>query len=345
MKTPQHILIWLPSPLGDAICATPALRALRHHFADAQITFLAAPFTQAILSPTVFADSWLNPAKGLHRQVRQLRSHRFDTTVLLKNSFGSALTARLAGIERRIGYLRDGRSFLLTDGIVPQKDKNRRFKPIPSVRYYLTLAESLGAKPTTALPELTVAPADQDAIDRLFPHTVASDKPLVILVPGGAFGPSKLWPAQRFAACAEALIERHNAHVIVSVSPTTAERQAAEAICAQCRFELAHLGNTPLTGGQLKALFSRAALVLTNDTGPRHIAIALRRKVVTLFGPNNPAWTHTDYPDEIRIVGRGPCVPCDKPICRAKRHYCMKSITVEEVLQAAETLLSRGRNE
>ncbi len=345
MKTPRHIVIWLPSPLGDAICAAPALQALRAHYANAQITFFASPFTQSILSPTDCADDWVNPARGTAAQIKQLRSCSFDTAILLKNSFGSALTVWLAGIDRRIGYARDGRSILLTDRIFPPKDNRGHFKPISSVMYYLQLAEALGAAPTTALPALNVAQSDEDAVDRLFPHIARSDKPLVILVPGGAFGPSKLWPPQRFAACAEALIERHNAQVVISVAPTPAERQVAEAIASLCRFELIHLGNTPLTGGQLKALFNRAALVLTNDTGPRHIAIALRRKVVTLFGPNNPAWTHTDYPDEIRIVGQGPCVPCDKPVCKATRHYCMESITVEQVIQAAETFLSRDCDE
>ena len=340
MKTPRNILIWLPSPLGDAICATPALRALRRHFSEARITFLASPFTQAVLSPSPFADAWLNPAGGVFAQVRQLRAQSFDTAVLLKNSFGSALTVRLAGIARRIGYARDGRSLLLTERIAAQRDAQGHFKPIPSVVYYLTLAESLGAAPTAPLPELDVAQSDQQAIARQFPQLDDVRKPLVIFVPGGAFGPSKLWPAERFAACAEALIERYNAQIIVSVAPTPTERQAAEAIGSHCRYALTDLSQTPLTGGQLKALFSRAALVVTNDTGPRHIAIALRRNVVTLFGPNNPARTHTDYADERRIIGQGPCVPCDKPVCKASRHYCMESITVQQVLQAAETLLT-----
>lgn len=345
MTTQTKILIWLPSPLGDAICATPALRALRKHFADAHITFSAAPFTQAILSPTTFCDDWLTPDKGFTAKVKQLRSHSFDTAILLKNSFGSALAVRLANIPRRIGYARDGRSFLLTDGTTPLRDEKGNFSPVSSVLYYLALAESLGAASTSRLPELTVAQSDHDAIAKQFPELNKAGQPLIILVPGGAFGPSKLWPAERFAACAEALIERHNAQVIISVAPTAAERQAAEAIRSHCRRPLVHLGSTSLTGGQLKALFSRAALVLTNDTGPRHIAIALRRKLVTLFGPNNPAWTHTDYPDEIRIVGKGPCVPCDQPVCKAKEHYCMQSISVEQVLDAAETLLVGERRE
>lgn len=340
MTTHDNILIWLPSPLGDAICATPALRALRAHWAGAHLTFWAAPFTQAILSPSPFCDAWLTPPKGFSMQVKQLRAASFDTAVLLKNSFGSALTVRLAGIERRVGYARDGRSFLLTDGIEPVKDETGKFKPVSSVQYYLALAESLGAVPTSGLPELEVAASDQEAIDKQFPELDNTKRPLVIFVPGGAFGPSKLWQPERFAACADALIERHNAQVIISIAPTDVERKIAEAIGSHSRRPLRHTGAMALTGGQLKALFSRAALVVTNDTGPRHIAIALRRKVVTLFGPNDPARTHTGYADEMRIIGQGPCVPCDKPVCKATAHYCMESITVEQVLAAAEHLLA-----
>jgi len=344
MMIRKKILIWLPSPLGDAICATPALRAFRSHFADDSITFLAAPFTQAILSPTAFADNWLTPAKGFWALTGQLRAQSFDMAILMKNSFGSALAVRLAKIQRRLGYARDGRSILLTDKITPIKDAQGKFQPVSSVEYYLAMAQSLGGKAMSCLPELEVAPADSDAIAAKFPQ-LDRQRPLVIIVPGGAFGPSKLWPPERFAACAEHLIQQHHAQVILSVAPTPAENQAAEAIASRCRHPLINLGKTPLTGGQLKALISRAALVLTNDTGPRHIAKALRKKVVTLFGPNNPAWTHTEYPDEIRIVGKGPCVPCDRPICKATQHFCMESITVEDVLAAAEKMLSGGCHE
>ena len=94
-----------------------------------------------------------------------------------------------------------------------------------------------------------------------------------------------------------------------------------------------------MSGGQLKALFSLADLVITNDTGPRHIALALGKNVVSLFGPNNPQWTQTGHDKEIQIVGQGPCVPCDEPRCRMKQHVCMESITVEQVFTAASHFL------
>ena len=86
-----------------------------------------------------------------------------------------------------------------------------------------------------------------------------------------------------------------------------------------------------------------ASLVITNDTGPRHIAGALKCKIITLFGPNNPAWTEADYQNEIQLIGKAPCVPCDKPVCKQKEHFCMQAITVEMVCEAAEKLLEKAR--
>jgi heptosyltransferase-2 len=89
----------------------------------------------------------------------------------------------------------------------------------------------------------------------------------------------------------------------------------------------------------LKALIAHAELVIANDTGPRHIAVALRRKIITLFGPNDPTWTQTGYPHEIQIVGHAPCAPCQKPRCRQPTRICMESITTAQVIAAAERLL------
>lgn len=337
----KNLLIWLPSPLGDAICATPALASIRQRFADCRITLLAAPFTEQILSPTPAADDWLTLQRPFWRLARHLRRQTFDAAILLKNSFGSALTVWLAGIPRRVGYARDGRSALLTDRIVPPKE-NGRLKVVASVDYYLNLAYTLGGQPCGKFPILTVEDADRHAAAQKVPQVFQTKNPLIILVPGGAFGPSKLWPPQRFAQCADALIDRWNAIVAISAAPTPDEQKIVQQIMSQACRPIIDLSQAKLTGGQLKAVFERAAVVVCNDTGPRHIAIGLNRKVVTMFGPNNPARTHTGYPREIQIIGKAPCVPCDKPVCKAAQHFCMESITVADVLAAVEQHLTKG---
>lgn len=334
----RNVLIWLPTPLGDAIMATPALRAFRDLFADARITFIAPEFTRQILSPSPFCNDWIAPPKGLLATVKTLKSHSFETAILLKNSFSSALAVRLAGIGRRIGYARDGRSFLLTDKLTPLRTGSGGFLPLPMTDYYLAIAESLGAGVDHRTPELSVTDECIQAVRQKVP-AVDAQGPLVILVPGGAFGPSKLWPVERYADLADQLAATCGATVILSIAPIPEEIRIADAICRQAAAEVVHLGRTPLSGGELKALFSLADVVITNDTGPRHIAIALDKNIVTLFGPNNPQWTQTGHDKEIQIIGKAHCVPCDQPQCKQNQHLCMESITVQAVLKAAQRFL------
>jgi heptosyltransferase-2 len=191
------------------------------------------------------------------------------------------------------------------------------------------------------MPELHVAARDSEQLTARLPELADRSRPIVVIVPGGAFGPSKCWPPKRFAQTADWLIDKYGAVVVTSVAPDATEQQIANEISAISRHNLVNLAQRPMSLTELKALFSIADLVITNDTGPRHIAIALRRKVITLFGPNDPAWTDTGYENEIRIIGDAPCAPCGKPKCRKPQHLCMKSITVEMVFSTAETLFGR----
>ena len=163
------------------------------------------------------------------------------------------------------------------------------------------------------------------------------------MVPGGAFGPSKCWPSERFAKTADRLINDYDATVIVSVSPDPAEKRIAEQICGLSEHELINLAEKGVSLGQLKSLFSIADLVITNDTGPRHIATAMHRRTISLFGPNDPAWTDIGCETEIQITGDAPCAPCAKSKCEEDEHLCMEAITVEMVYDAAKKLLDGGQ--
>ena len=340
----KNILVWLPSPVGDAILCTPVLRAIRRHFSDAQITFFGRPVVREILSPCSFNNEWLEQqSKNLFTTANTLKGHKFDCAVLFKNSFASAMTVFFVGIPKRIGYAREGRGFLLTDKLFPPKLPDGRFKPLSMLDYYLEIAKYLGADTNGRTLELSVDPPDSQTLRAKLPQIVNSNKPIIIFVPGGAFGQSKCWPADRFAQTAERLISGYNAEIIISVAANREEQQIAGEICSLSRYELVSLAETPISLGELKALFSIAGLVISNDTGPRHIAIALRRKVISLFGPNDPAWTDSRYENEIQIVGNAPCAPCARPKCKEARHLCMESITVEMVCEAAAKLLGKSQ--
>ncbi len=340
----DNLLVWLPSPMGDAVLCTPALRAIRKHFESSKITFLAADTVRQVLSPSSFNDGWVVPKdNNIFTTAAELRKHNFTSAILLKNSFGSALTVFLAGVENRTGYSRDGRGFLLTDKLYPPKLPDGNYRPLSMVDYYLSIASWLGADTTSRRLELAVNEQDKQTLKAKLPDIFAPDKPLIILVPGGAFGLSKCWPADRFAGTADWLIDNHNAAVVISVAPEKHEREIARQISAASQHDLLSLAENSLSLGELKALFSMAELVICNDTGPRHIAIAFDRKVITMFGPNDPVWTRTAHEKEIQIIGRAPCVPCLKALCSKPEHLCMNSITVERVCTAADRLL-KGEN-
>ena len=220
------------------------------------------------------------------------------------------------------------------------KNPDGSFKPAPMIDYYLSIAKHFDCPAEDRRLELLVDDKDAVTLSEKLPEISTSSSPLVILVPGGAFGLSKCWPVNRFAETADRLIDKYNATVVISVAPNHTEQKIADEICSMAKNRLYSLAQTPLTMGELKALFARADLVIANDTGPRHIAIAFERKIISLFGPNNPAWTQTGYKDELQIIGKGKCAPCEKPECKMDKHICMESISIETVHQAAETILN-----
>ncbi|MBE0535775.1 MAG: glycosyltransferase family 9 protein [Phycisphaerae bacterium] len=340
----RKIAVWLPSPMGDAILATPALRAIRDGFGDAHISFISNATVRQVLSPCRFTDAWID-SRQAHAAATglKLRAARFDLAILFKNSFSSGAAAFVSGAKERIGYARDGRSLLLTQRIKPPRDSQGAFAPASMVDYYLTLAREAGCSAEQRSLELAVDEEDVLSVSGKLPAVMSSDAPVVILVPGGSFGPSKFWPAERFTRIAERLVEEYGATVVVSIAPNPVEKAVAGTICSQSRHRLVNLAEYPLSLGELKALFNEAALVITNDTGPRHIAVALGRKVVSLFGPNDARWTQTGYADEIQLVGRADCAPCEKPHCTQERHLCMESITVDMVWTAAQKLIKAGK--
>jgi heptosyltransferase-2 len=338
--TDSKILVWLPSPMGDAVLCTPALRAIRRHFDSAHITFFTNSVVAQVLSACNFNDAWITQRKNCPFAIAwQLKQNRFTHAILFKNSFVSALAVFMARIPLRIGYAREGRSVLLTEKLLPPKLPDGRFHPAPMIDYYLAIASWLGADTSERQMELSVEAAEKEKLLEKLPELKNSTGPVIILVPGGAFGPSKCWPGDRFAQTADQLIEKYNATVVISVAANDTEKRIASEISRHSKHQLINLAERPVSIGQLKALFSTADLVIANDTGPRHIAIALGRKIVTLFGPNDPAWTETDCENEIQIVGDAPCAPCARPTCKETEHLCMKSITADSVVDAAKKLL------
>ena len=350
----EKVLVWLPNPVGDVVMATPALRAVREHFAGARISHVGRAPALAVLSGTDLADEMIPDRSSQFprlanslRLIRRLRKGGHELGILLPNSFRSAAIARLGGIGSLVGYARGGRGWMLDVSVRPQADASGRRTPMPTIDQYRLLVDAIGVECPSRRMELPIDPQGRRQAASLLADAGADDgRPIVMLNPGGAFGPSKRWPAGRFAAVADSLIERRRAQIVINAAPS--ERQTAGQVAAGMRrkplINLAHVDNSITL---VKGLLRRCSLLITNDTGARHIAAAFGVPVVSVFGSTDPVWAQIDYERERIVRVDVPCSPCQKKRCPQPPgptfHQCMAAITPEMVLSAAEELLDAGQ--
>jgi heptosyltransferase-2 len=335
----MNLAVFLPNWVGDAVMATPALRALRRHFSEARITGILRPYVTAVLEGGDLIDDAICTG-GLLSAAWQLRRRKIDLAILFPNSFRSALLARLGGCKRRIGYAMHGRSLLLTDAVAAVRDERGRLTPSPIIDAYNLLAESAGCPRPGYRMELWTTPTDEAAADAAWQSTgLWRFREVIALNPGAAFGAAKHWPSEHFAQLAHALARQRGAGILVLCGPT--EREQCRQIVAAAGHPSVHgLADSPLSLGLTKACVRRADLLVTTDSGPRHFAAAFGRPVVTLFGPTHIPWTETYYHQGIHLQKKLDCGPCQQRVCPLKHHRCMKELRVEEVLDAVLRLLT-----
>ena len=348
----QKIMVFLPNWVGDVVMATPALRSLRERFADSSIAYIGRKSAIDTLAGCAWADTLITRgrASGLAGvwnflgTARSLRRQRPDLAILLPNSFRSALLASLGGCRRIVGYRRDGRGPLLSVAVEPPRDQ-MGYIPTPAIDYYNKLVQAVGAAATSRRMELPLTASDELAAEALLrQHNFDPARPLVTLNPGAAFGRSKLWHYTRYGQLADELVRRRGAQIVIHAAPS--EKPIAEQVgLAMRETPLINFARRDSTLGLLKALLRRSRLLVTNDTGARHIGAAVGIGVVTVFGSTDPDWT-TIYYDRERIVRvRVDCSPCRQPLCPQPAgplyHQCMTAITVDMVLQPALELLDQ----
>jgi heptosyltransferase II len=354
VSEPERILISVPNWVGDVVMATPALRAVRRRFPAARIVHLMRRYVADVLAGANFAnDSVFWPsaqtgpgtdarqATGTLDLLRRLRYEQFDLAILLTNSFRSAIVTRWAGVKRRVGYARDGRTWLLTDRLeAPRADGH--FVPIPALDYYNALARHVGSDDPGDQLELATLPADEAAIDRRLGEKRGAARsqghPLIVLNPGANYGSAKCWPPEYYAQLADSLVDRFGARVVASLTPK--EREIADRLAAAVRKPIDIFVDPPLGLGPLKALVRRCDLLVTNDTGPRHFAAAFGVPVVTVFGSSDPAWTETRFAKERIVTLHLDCQPCMERTCPLKHHNCMRQLPPAMVLEKVEELLA-----
>lgn len=346
----RRVFVRAPNWVGDLVMATASFARLRAAFPAARLIGAMRPHLRPLLSGTRLFDEILDAPRagglrGLLEQVRQVKAGSFDLAVVLPNSLETGLVPFLAGVPWRLGY-RQGRPGLMNLGLKAEpgrkpvwRRRGPRRIPVPMPRYYAELLDLLGIPPGGERPVLAVTGDEARYVQQWLERKgVRAGQPLVLLTAGASYGSSKLWLPERFAAVARHFRAEHGAAVLVLVGPgevELGERIAAEGSAICC-------SDPVFTLDHLKALIARGDLLITGDTGPRHLAVAFDKPIVCLIGPTDPRYTSYCL-DKTVLIRREEleCLACQRKVCPLGHHRCMRDITVEQVVEAGERLLAR----
>jgi heptosyltransferase-2 len=341
---PRSIVVRLPNWVGDAAMASPAVRALRERFPESEIFLHGKPYVQPVLNGNPWTDGFIPyDSKDAHRgwsgfrqALREIRDFHFNSVVILPHSFSTAWFYRRAGIPSRIGLARQGRAWLLTHSVAPYRESGRTV-PRYMAEVYLDIVASLGCSPRDKTIELFTTSEEEAGADAALASVdIDPEEPWTGLNPGAAFGSSKCWPTEHFARLGDLLRETYRRPVLVCYGP--AESETARKILQEMRGDGGRLSPKPIDLGSLKALVKRCKLFVTNDTGPRHFAVAFDTPSVILVGPMDPRYTQTDQGRAVVLREPVECSPCNLPRCPID-HRCLVRITPERVLEATRRFL------
>jgi heptosyltransferase II len=361
----ERILVRGTNWIGDAVMTLPALQRLRSSFPEAEIVLLAAPRTAALFENSPFVDEIVEfrrrdeRTKAFTKTVKMIRERRFDLAVLFQNAFEAALLALAGGVKLRIGFAEQWRGPLLTHRIYRGPEHRNRHQ---TQDYLEIVAECervclaphftpLESPESNASPSLTASPRQREDALMLMesagihpnPQHPNSQHlnpaaPLIVLNVGATNSRAKCWPGDRFAALADRLIGAFDARIVLVGAAS--ERDYAEHVASKMK----NNGVINLTGrtsmGELIGLLDLCQLLVSNDTGPAHIAAALGRPTLTIFGPTNEFETapRGRAAELIRAEGID-CARCMQRECPID-HRCMTRLTADDVFERSRTLLT-----
>lgn len=343
----ERILIRGANWIGDAVMSTPALQRLRSSFPQAHLTLLTTPLTcelfndgHALVDEVIPYPRREYGWQTLWRVLPRVRAGRFDLAILFQNAFEAALLAWLAGIPCRVGYGAQGRSVLLTHRL----DRGVAHRNRHQMRDYLDLAAAAEAlvhgadfQPETEspLPRLAVGPVGLAAGERL----LKTGGPVIALNVGATNSRAKCWPARYYAEVANQLSSSVGATIALIGGPGEIDAANAVASLTSAPRLINLAGSTTLP--ELLGVLSHCALVISNDTGPAHIAAALGRPTLTLFGPTNEFETAPTGPRAALLRADGiECARCMHRDCPID-HRCLTQLTVDSVYNQSLEMLKQ----
>ena len=327
------LIVVMPSWIGDIVMATPILQALKTSAPERRLIATVRPGLEPVLAGLSCVDgietASLRGLLGPVSDARRLRHLGADTVLLLPNSFRSGLFARFTGARRRIGFARDGRGWLLSHPVAPPGTG----MPRPTLLEYVDLVEqAFEITVQDRAPRLETTEAQEREADRLLEGL---EPPFVVLNPG-ANRTDKRWPAAHFARFADALRTEHHATILVNGSP--AESALVQSVIDAGQPGMISLPERGSSLGALKAVIRRAELLVSNDTGPRHLAAAFGTPCVALFGPTDRRWTVLPEVRERHLVAE-PFLTEERVADQHPKACVIDRIAVGDVLHAARTLL------
>jgi len=338
---PKKILISLPNWLGDIVMSLPTIKGMRWLFPDSHISVLVKASFASIFKYNQDVNEVIAYQRGekLRKFIsgwkiaKTIRDKNFDLALILPRSFNSALIPFISKIPQRVGYAADTRSILLSHAIKRDKELLAQHR----VYYYLNLLSHFGKPVALSSPGIKTGREEEKWADELLRSlNIKKDIPLIGFNAGATYGDAKCWFPERYAQVAEHLIEKYNAHILLFGSKAESEINLEIARKLPKDRVLNLTGRTDII--QLVTLIKRCRLLITNDTGPMHVASAVGTLIVAVFGPTDYITT-APFGDKHIIVRKNVhCSPCLERTCPTDQ-LCMRAVTVEDVFDACAKLL------
>ena len=337
--TTSRILVIAPNWIGDCVMAQPLLQLIKQQYPDQPIDVLApswvAPVWRAMAEvDTVLETPFKHGALQLRerwRYARLLRQRGYSAAYVLPNTLKFALLPWMAGIKKRIGYKGESRY-----GLINVMHHDDPLAPRAMVPFYAALATA----PTTQAPAHLARPRLQVSLEKrkqvLTALNLSAIDPLIAFAPGAEFGNAKRWPTTHFAQLADSILQAHpTAQIVLLGSPK--DNAVCDEIKTLCPAVHHLAGKTTLD--QAVALIASASAMVSNDSGLLHIASALNRPVIAIYGPTDPdhapPFSDIAYSLSLRLA----CAPCKQRECPLGHQDCLQKLTSELVWQPLQSIL------
>jgi heptosyltransferase-2 len=330
--------------IGDSVMTLPALKAIRKALPERHISLLVKPWVASIfennpdINEIILYNETSKGVAGKFRLSRMLSKKNFCSAILLQNAFDAAFIAFLAGIRQRIGYARDGRSAFLSTAVTVPTDEKKTHQ----IHYYLNLVRQTGLPAEHSIPYVYLT-----MNERLQARGLLKDmkRPVLGVNPGATYGSAKRWFPERFAEVADWFIKDTGGSIVLFGGKS--EVEIADEIYIKTNSEFRTLNSVVSLAGktslrELITLISECDVFVTNDSGPMHIAYAVRTPFAVIFGSTEPQLTGPPQGYEgnsVVIKPDLPCSPCFERTCKNNDMRCMYAATSDEVYYGIKKIL------